>query len=331
MKENLLAISIVIPCYRSEKTIPDVVARITETMRLHGQDDYEVLLIDDGSPDKTDEVISKLALNDMHVKAILLSRNFGQHSALMAGYSNARGEYIVGMDDDGEHDPADMFKLIEELEKGYDYVCAAFTSNDHSLYKRIGSRVNDWMATTFIGKPKNSLFSSYYVMRRFVMLEIIKTRNPHPYVGGMLVSITKKLSTVPIEHHTRIAGTSGYNFRRSIALWINGITAYSVKPLTFSSAIALVFTFFGFLFGIYVIIRKLVLPDVPAGYSSIVALISFMGGMIMLLLNMIGEYIGRIYMLVNKIPQYVIKEIVSLDEGYVEGQKPQDDVYQHIA
>ena len=333
MKNKYSSISIVIPCYRSEKTVSSVVDRITETMRQHEQDDYEVILIDDGSPDNTAEVLTKIALNDMHVKAILLSRNFGQHSALMAGYSQAKGEYIVGMDDDGEHDPADMFKLIDELDKGFDYVCAAFTSNDHSLYKRIGSRVNDWMATTFIGKPKNSLFSSYYVMRRFVMLEIIKTRNPHPYVGGMLVSITKKLSTVPIDHHKRIAGTSGYNLRRSIALWLNGITAYSVKPLTFSMTIAMIFTIFGFLFGLYVILRKLVSPEIPAGYSSIVALISLIGGMIMLLLNMIGEYVGRIYLLVNKIPQYVIREIVSLDEGVVSGAKiaEKDGYYEDIA
>ncbi len=325
MQKEPLTVSVVIPCYCSEKTIGDVVSSIKKTMRTRPELTYEIILVSDGSPDNTDEVIADLAHKDRRVKAVLLSRNFGQHSALMAGYAQARGEYILGMDDDGEHDPADMFKLIDELEKGYDYVCAAFTSNDHSLYKQLGSKLNNWMATKFLGKPKNSLFSSYYVMRRFVMLEIIKTRNPQPYVGGMIVSITKKLSSVPIDHHIRKAGTSGYNLRKSIALWVNGITAYSAKPLTFSRTIAALFTVFGFLYGLFVVVRKLLVPGIPAGYSSTVALIAMIGGMIMLLLNIIGEYVGRIYMLLNRIPQYVIREIVSQDEE--DGESDRDEHY----
>ncbi len=322
MQEELLDISVVIPCFRSEKTIGDVVEGISEVMKTRPQLTYEVVLVNDGSPDDTEMAIVALAEKNPHVKAVLLSRNFGQHSALMAGYSQAMGKYIVGMDDDGEHNPADMFKLIDELEKGYDYVCAAFTSNDHSLYKRLGSRFNDWMATHFIGKPKNSIFSSYYIMRRFVMKEIIKTQNPHPYIGGMLVSITKKMSSVPIEHYPRKAGTSGYNMRKSIALWLNGITAYSVKPLTLTAAVATIFTVFGFLFGLFVIIRKLFVPEIAAGYSSVVALICLIGGMIMLLLNMIGEYVGRIYLLINRIPQYVIREVVTHNDVMKENNKP---------
>ena len=303
-------ISIVIPCYRSAKTIDYVVNGIVKTMALHTDYDYEIILVNDGSPDNTFDVISTLAEQEEKVIAVDLSKNFGQHSALMAGYSIVSGDYVLGMDDDGEHDPTEMFRLIDELEKGYDYVCAEFTSNDHSLYKRLGSKLNNWMATKFIGKPQNALFSSYYVMRRYVMDEIIKSPNPYPYVGGMLVSVTKRLSFIPMEHHVRQAGESGYHLKNSFSLWLNGITAFSVKPLRFASFIGIMSAFLGFIVGIYIVIRKLIHPEILAGYTSIAALVLLIGGLNMIMIGMIGEYVGRIYMLNNCIPQYVIRTVI---------------------
>jgi len=312
MNDNM-TLSVVIPCYRSESTISYVVNGIVETMADHPGISYEVILVNDGSPDNTLEVITALAKDNYHIKAIELSKNFGQHSALLAGYSLATGDYIVGMDDDGEHDPRDMFKLIDEIKKGYDYVCASFPITGHSQYKKVGSLLNNWMATKFIGKPKDAIFSSYYVMRRYVMCEIIKMNNPRPYIGGMLVSITKKLSSVPIEHHTRKAGASGYNWRNSVSLWLNGITAFSIMPLRYAGYIGTLFAVLGFLYGAFVVIRKLFIPKISAGYSSIIALLLLTSGVIMIILAVIGEYVGRMYMLINRIPQYVIKEVVTKD------------------
>ena len=304
-------ISIVIPCYRSEKTIEYVINLIGETMKIHNEYDYEIILVNDGSPDNTYQVISKLASMDEHIFAVDLSRNFGQHSALMAGYSMVTGDYVLGMDDDGEHDPRDMFKLIEELEKGYDYVCAEFPSTDHSLYKKLGSKLNDWMATKFIGKPKNAIFSSYYVMRRYVVDEIVKSTNPYPYVGGMLVSITKRLSHVPIDHRSRYAGESSYHFRNSVALWFNGITAYSVKPLRIANILGILFSIAGIIIAIISIIHKLINTKMGIAIYICIACVLISSGVIMTLLGMVGEYIGRIYMLSNNIPQYIIRTVVN--------------------
>lgn len=302
-------ISIVIPCYCSSQTVGYVLDKIGETMARHEEYLYEIILVNDGSADNTFEVISGYAARDAHIVAVDLSKNFGQHSALMAAYSLVTGDYVLGMDDDGEHNPEEMFKLIGKLEEGYDYVCARFTSSDHSLYKKLGSRFNNWMATNFIGKPKDAIFSSYYVMRRFVVDEIIKSQNPKPYIGGMIVSVTKKLASVPIEHCSRRAGSSGYSFKKSVALWINGVTAYSVMPLRFASMAGFLSAGVGILMGCYQIIRKLLHPEILAGYTSIIACILWVGGIIMVLLGMIGEYIGRIYILNNRIPQYVIRTI----------------------
>lgn len=304
-------VSIVIPCYQSAFTISPVVNGIHETMKKATERfDYEIILVNDGSPDNTFEVISGLAMENEHVQAVDLTRNYGQHSALMAAYSLVSGDYILGIDDDGEHDPTQMFKLIDELEKGYDYVCAKFPATDRSLYKKLGSKLNNWMATKYIGKPKDASFSSYYVMRRFVVDEIVKTRNPHPYIGGMIVAVTRKLSIVPMEQGERIAGTSGYNLKNSMSLWLNGITAYSIKPLRSAAYLGIITAIIGFVAGIIIVLRKLIDPTIAAGYTSLIAILLLIGGIQMIIMGMMGEYISRIYLLANAIPQFSIRTIV---------------------
>lgn len=310
-------ISIVIPCYYSSKTIGTVLDGISETMMNRAYDNYEIILINDGSCDETFQVISDYAMRDSHVVAVDLSRNFGQHSALMAAYSLVTGDYVLGMDDDGEHNPAEMFKLIDKLEEGYDYVCAELIGSDHSFYKKLGSKVNDWMVTNCIGKPKNAIFSSYYVMRRYVVDQIVKSHNPRPYIGGMIVSVTKKMASVPIHHCARLSGKSGYRLKNSIDLWINGVTAYSVVPLRIATMLGFGFSALGILVSIYHIIRKLLHPEILAGFTSIISCVLIVGGVNMLLMGMIGEYVGRIYMLNNQIPQYVIKTICKKEDTVI--------------
>lgn len=308
-------ISFVIPCYCSEKSISYVVQGIIETIESQSIYDYEIILINDASPDNTFNVIKELALENKKVKCINFSKNFGQHSALMAGYSIVSGDIVVGLDDDGEHDPRDMFKLIERLEEGYDYVCAKHPIKNHSFIQNLGSKINNLMATVLIDKPKEINFSSYYAMKRFVIDEIIKYKNPYPYIGGLILGITKNFSEVTIEHHKRLYGSSGYSFKKMLNLWLNGFTAFSVKPLRIAAILGMICSGIGFIYGILIIIIKLFInQDSPMGYSSIMAAIMFMGGMIMLMLGIIGEYVGRIYISINNIPQYVIKEKIDYEK-----------------
>ncbi|QNM06851.1 glycosyltransferase family 2 protein [Qiania dongpingensis] len=318
-----IKLSFVIPCYNSEKTISYVVDRIKNAFVNHNEYFYEIILVNDGSKDNTFHVIKNLAKENYNVTAIDLSKNFGQHSALMAGYASVSGDYIIGMDDDGEHDPQDLFKLVEKLEEGYDYVCADFENDNRSKLKHLGSKINDWMATKLVGKPPKAIFSSYYIMKRFIIDEIIKCKNPFPYVGGMIVSITKRLSSVPMERHTRKAGRSGYNLRNSFSLWLNGVTAFSIKPLRFAALTGSVMAIWGFLYGLYLVIKKLFFPDLLVGYASLMVALLVIGGILMITLGMIGEYIGRIYISLNNIPQYVVREIItkeSEEKGKNEGE-----------
>lgn len=306
-------VSIVIPCYYSEKMLKSVVDEILKCIEQVDKYQYEIILINDGSKDETWNVIVELSGKDKRIKGINLSQNFGQHSALMAGYGIVTGDVVVGLDDDGEHNPNEMFQLIDKLSEGYDYVCADYYKHN-SYFRSFGTIINNFMATTFIGKPKDVDFSSFYVMRRFVVNELVRYRGPYPYIGGLIMRATRNIASVPLKRRSRIFGTSGYNLKKMISLWLNGFTAFSVKPLRFSSLIGCISAVIGFIFGIITVIRKLVIPNISIGWSSIVSIMLFIGGLIMLMLGMIGEYIGRIYININNSPQYVIKEIINVEK-----------------
>lgn len=324
----MVKLSFVIPCYNCSESISSVVEKIYSNLKDRKEYAYEVILVNDGSVDNTIEILKNISEKFGFVISVDLSKNFGQHSALMAGYSLVTGDYVIGLDDDGEHDPDDMFKLIDELEKGYDYVCADFISRQQSFIKGLGSKFNNWMATTILNKPASARFSSYYIMKRYLVDEIAKCKNPFPYVGGMIVSITKKLSCVPIVSHNRQYGSSNYSLKKSLSLLLNGFTAFSVKPLRVASALGMIMACCGFMYGFYIIIRKICVPETLVGYSSLMAVILFVGGMLMMTLGLLGEYVGRIYISINKVPQYVIKEIYAMplkNEMHVSREDMSDD------
>ncbi len=307
-------ISVVIPCYNSAGTIEVVVEGVLKTIVTRNEQfNYEVVLVNDGSKDATWEVISNLARENEHLKAINFSKNYGQHSALMAGYRHVTGDIILGLDDDGEHNPEEMFKLIDKLLEGYDYVCADYRVNQ-SQFRSMGTRINNTMATMLINKPKDIDFTSYYVMRRFVVDEIIKYQQPYPYVGGLLLRTTRNIAAVPLVRQRRISGKSGYNLKKLLSLWLNGFTSFSVKPLRVTTLMGVFFAAIGFIFGIYTIINKIFINnEVPVGYSTMVSLLTFFSGIILMVLGMLGEYIGRIFISLNNSPQYVIKDVINLE------------------
>lgn len=305
-------VSVVIPCYCSEKMIENIVERLIRTFKTRKEYDYEIILINDGSKDKTWEVISNLATDNKKIKAINFSQNFGQHSAMMAGYRKATGELIMGLDDDGENNPEELYQLIDKLDEGYDCVCAEY-ENHLKKVRNLGTRLNNFMASHLIDKPKNLTLTSYYVAKRFVVDQMIKYEHPYPYVAGLLLQATKNWGTVRLKKSSRIEGKSGYSMKKLLSLWVNGFTAFSVKPLRLATGLGAFFAIAGILSGVVIVIRRLVWNDMLMGYTSIMAMLSFFCGMIMLMLGMIGEYIGRIYISINNSPQYVIKEEVDME------------------
>lgn len=305
-------VSFVIPCYRSEHTIRGVVAEIEEKMRELAKYEYDILLINDCSPDQTLQVIRSLCEENENVKGVDFARNFGQHAALMAGLRHSDGDYVVCLDDDGQTPADEVDRLLDKLEEGYDAVYAKYEHKQHSAFRNMGSRVNEYMTRVMLGKPKALYVSSYFAVKRFVVEDMIRYENSYPYVIGLVLRATGNIVNVTVNHRERLQGVSGYNLRKLIGLWFNGFTAFSVKPLRIATAIGGVSALLGFLYGIYTIVKRLINPAVPMGFSSTMAALVFFGGMIMLMLGLIGEYIGRIYISLNNSPQYVIREKINL-------------------
>ena len=304
-------ISFVIPCYRSGETLPDVVKEIRDTMgKLNGYA-YEIVLVNDCSPDDTFEVIKKLCGENNNITGISLAKNFGQHGALMAGFHYAKGDITICLDDDGQTPAEEAGKLIEAIEKGADVVYARYVHKHHSGFRNFGSHVNEVMTRIMLGKPKDLYVSSYFAARRFVVEEIIRYEHAYPYVIGLVLRTTKNIVNVEVKHRDRWAGTSGYNLRKLFGRWFNGFTAFSVKPLRIATVSGAVFAGLGFLYGIYTIIKKIFInpPGLVTGFSALMSVLVFMGGMLMLMLGLVGEYMGRMYLSMNRSPQYVIREM----------------------
>ena len=305
-------ISFVIPCYRSENTLPHVVAEIDEKMQNLTEYKYDIFLVNDCSPDGTMEVIRKLCREHEHIKGIDFARNFGQHSALMAGLRHSDGDYVICLDDDGQTPANEVDKLLGKLEEGYDAVYAKYDHKQHSAFRNFGSRVNELMTRVMLNKPSELYVSSYFAVKRFVVEDMIRYENSYPYVIGLVLRSTGNITNVSVNHRERESGVSGYTVKKLLGLWLNGFTAFSVKPLRIATGIGAVSAIVGFLYGIYTIVKRLINPNVPMGFSSTMAAIVFFGGMIMLMLGLIGEYIGRIYISLNNSPQYVIREKINI-------------------
>ena len=304
-------ISFVIPCYQSARTIPAVVKEIEDAMTRKAETSYEIILVNDASPDGTYLVIKGICESDSHVIGINLAKNFGQHAALMAGMNLSSGEVLVCLDDDGQTPADEVWKLLDKIEEGYDVVYAKYDHKQHSGFRNFGSRVNSLMTEKLLGKPKELYISSYFAARKFVVDEMIRYKNAYPYVIGLILRTTNKICNVEVTHRERKFGESGYTFRKLIALWVNGFTAFSVKPLRIAAYGGSMTALLGFLYFIFTIINKIRNPRVPLGWSSTMSVILLIGGVILVVLGIIGEYIGRIYLCINNSPQYVIREIIN--------------------
>ncbi len=307
-----MKLSFVIPCYRSQNTVMKVVDEIEVTVKQRPEYDYEIILVNDGSPDNVWQVIYARALEDEHVIGINLSKNFGQHCALMAGFNNVSGDYVITIDDDGQTPAFDIFKLVDELEKGYDTVYASYPETHQNAFRRWGSDFNKKISDYILDiKNDDRKASSFYICRRYIIDEITKYDHSYPYITGLMVRATRNYSFVEVQHRDRLEGTSGYNVKSLVGLWLNMFTAFSIKPLRIASYSGFAFALMGLLYATYVVIKKLFInPEMEAGWSSTISVIMIIGGMIMIILGLIGEYLGRIYMCINHSPQYVIKDIV---------------------
>lgn len=304
-----MLVTVAIPCYRSGDTIALVVNAVKEAILNRRDNDYQFVLVNDCSPDNTFDVIRELAKNDSRITGVCLARNCGQEAATLAALPYVRGDVCVFMDDDGQHPAAEIYTLIDKVQEGYDLVYGRFHEKHHSAYKRMVSRIHGFISEINGTKIKGVALSSYFALSAFAAKQLVNYRSPFVSRGGYLMSVTTRVTNVDIkEHHDRIAGTSGYTLGKMFSMFLSSFTNFTMKPIRVSTGIGALIAIVGFLYGIYLIIQKIVRPDVQVGFTSIMAVMLFLGGMIILVLGLLGEYIGRTYMTVSSMPQYVVRE-----------------------
>lgn len=315
MKKEL--VSFVIPCYNSTSTLDDVVKEIDDTMREKlSQFEYEIILVNDCSPNGTTfQKICEIAKKKSYVRGIDLARNFGQPSAVMAALNHAKGDYVVCGDDDGQTPFSELPKFFQKIEEGYDAVEAKFIQHEkRSLFRKFGTFVNESMQSWLIDKPRGVVLTTFWVIRRFVADEMCKYPNSHPYLGGLILRSTKNVCNVEVKKNERLRGKSGYNIKKMVELFLNGFTTFSAKPLRMAMTIGILVGASGVLFGCFTVIRKIMNPAISAGYSSLMAVILVLFGILFAMLGVFGEYIGQTYIALNQAPQYVVREKINFEE-----------------
>ena len=316
-----MLISVAIPCYRSEKNLSAVVSEIKEEFKKHEEHDYQLILVCDGSPDHTDSVIRALCEEDEKIVGVLLSRNFTQQNAKMAALPYVEGDCLVYMDDDGQHPAEGIFKLAEKLSEGYDVVFAKFEGKKQSFFKNLISNMNTF-ASEFLGiKPKGIKTSSFVAYSRFSVEALKNYQSPSPSPVGYLFSQTTRFANVDLAQRSRLSGKSGYSLGKLIRLAVTTYTNFTIIPLRIADYVGTGSAIIGFIYGLILVIRKLFFSESIPGYTSTTAIILILGGLILITLGLLGEYVGRIYMLLSNKPQYVVREVFNRDRQRSAGEE----------
>jgi len=308
-------VSIVIPVYNGADSIGPLTDQLVET--LGGEYRLEVVLVNDNSPDNSESVcIGIRAKHPDTVRFYSLAKNVGEHNAVMAGLNQASGDYMVIMDDDFQNPISEVVKLLDyATQNDCDVTYTYYKKKKHSILRNLGSRLNDKVANIMLKKPRDLYLSSFKVLNRFITDEIIKYDLPYPYIDGLILRTTGKIAKIEVEHHSREKGKSGYTLTRLVRLWLNMFTSFSILPLRLSVIFGMVTAALGTIFGIMTVIEKFSNPDMPMGYTSLIIVVLVFAGIQLISLGVIGEYVGRIFMVQNKKPQFTIRKRFETGDG----------------
>jgi undecaprenyl-phosphate 4-deoxy-4-formamido-L-arabinose transferase len=298
----------VVPVYRGA----DTVGTLVEAMAgLDIPGGIEVVLVNDGSPDNSAEVCRALtARRDIAVSFVNLARNFGEHNAVMAGFHHVRGAYIITMDDDLQNPPSEVRRLFEYTrDNGFDVVYTRYKEKKHAAWRNLGSRFANRVADVLLDKPKGLYLSSFRCLSAFVVENVIAYEGPFPYIDGLIMQVTEKVGSLEVEHLPRAMGRSNYTLRRLVRLWANLFFNFSIMPLRLSVLLGFMMSGLGALGALFVIIEALSSRP-PAGWASLMVAVLLLSGIQLILIGVVGEYLGRVFLTANRKPQYLVRELV---------------------
>jgi undecaprenyl-phosphate 4-deoxy-4-formamido-L-arabinose transferase len=302
------ALSFVIPLYHSAGTIGAVVREIAALPIPGG---HEIVLVNDGSRDATAQVCREvMAEAKAPITYVEHARNFGEHNAVLTGYRHARGDFIVNLDDDGQNPPAEAVRLWEHAKaRQLDAVYGHYTEKEHSVFRNFGSwltnRLTDWV----LDKPAGFYLSSFRCVSAFVAKEASAHEGPYPYIDGLILQVTQRIGAIEVKHLARADGQSGYTLRRLLRLWLSTFVNFSVMPLRLATLLGLVMAGAG-LVGVLGVTYLWATNQGPAlGWGSLMAALLVFSGTQLVMLGLIGEYLGRMFLTVNRRPQSVVRSV----------------------
>ena len=305
--ELAAGISAVIPVHRSEATLPLLIPRLTAAL-----DDivpaHEIILVDDGSPDRSWALIAAAAAGDGRIRGIRLMRNFGQHNALLVGIRAARHEYIVTLDDDLQNPPEEIARLLERLTGDVDVVYGAPASERHSIWRSAASRVTKYALEEAMGAPAARSVSAFRIFRTELRQAFERFQSPDISIDVLLTWATTRFASVQVRQDPRSGGRSNYTFGRLVQHALNMMTGFTSRPLRIASMIGFLFTIFGFVVFAVVLARYLLAGDSVPGFPFLASIIAIFSGVQLLILGIMGEYMARMHFRLMERPAYVVAE-----------------------
>jgi undecaprenyl-phosphate 4-deoxy-4-formamido-L-arabinose transferase len=308
-RRDPVELSFVIPVFNGGRTISRVVGRIHE---LYADLAFEVILVNDGSTDDSERVCDALVESHPDTVTFLhLARNFGEHNAVLAGLNHARGAYVAVLDDDGQNPPREARRLYEKARTGgYDVVYGRYRVKHHGWLRNLGSRFNDKVANVMLGKPPGLYLSSFKVLNRFTIDQIVRYKGAFPYIDGLILRTTSNLGQIGVEHREREGSSSTYTLGKLIRLWLNMFLNFSMTPLRVSALLGLFTSLISLLLLVAIVVDKLYInPDVTRGLPTVLVIVVFFAGVQLVILGTIGEYLGRLFLDHSKNPQFVVRYV----------------------
>ena len=302
--------SVVVPVYNSEHTLTELYTRLEKVFRETVQEPFELILVDDGSKDRSYQIMEELRQKDPRVKIIQMARNFGQHPALLCGFAHAKGEFIVTMDDDLQHQPEELPKMINVMNErdDVDVIIASYEGRKHNLIRKLGTKLSVWATSKMLGKDPNLQITSYRLIRRFLVEAMLKTNTYLPQIGNLLVLSSNRIINVPVQHAARAYGKSGYSFRRLVKDLIYDITAHTAFPLLMVRNIGIASFLVSLCLAIYYLVRYFMFGISVEGWTSLMLVMLAFFGLTLLSIGIIGIYLMNILNEAKKMPHYVIRQ-----------------------